>query len=89
MNHSKIDRPAFRFLISSDGEEWSEARSKTYSIEDIIDYLKSCQEEPQLDTKVRFTIRENGELHVSTFNDEIGGEIEVSFDDLKEGSVGE
>lgn len=85
-----VDRSAFRDLQLSDGETWSEAQSKTYMINEIIDYLKSCQEEPQLDTKVVFTIRGNGELRLSTFNDNLAGEIEASgFTAIEEGSVEE
>lgn len=82
-----VDRSAFRELQSSNGETWCEARSKTYMISEIIDYLKSCQEEPQLDTKVMFTIRGNGELRLTTINDNFVAEIEASgFTAIEEGN---
>lgn len=57
---------------------WHEVRSKPYSLKEIADYLQACQEEPQKDTAVYFTIKDGGELTITTYNDTQAGEIEGS-----------
>ena len=73
-------------LQDSSGRTWQEVSSKLYSLKEIADYLQDCMEEPQKDTAVFFTIRDGGELIITTRNEDIAGEIEGSgFTELQEG----
>lgn len=70
----------FDDIYNSDGEKlYHRAKSKTYSLKEISDYLLACMSEPQNDTKISFEIRDDGEIYISTSNDELAGEIEASF----------
>lgn len=69
----------FEDMYRSDGTSYHRAESKTYRLKDIADYLQDCMQVPQKDTKVRFEIREDGEVYISTFAEEYVGEIEASF----------
>lgn len=63
-----------------------EISSKLYSLKEIADYLQNCIEEPQKDTAVFFTIKDGGELTITTSNEDIAGEIEASgFTELQKG----
>ena len=65
-----------------------EISSKLYSLKEIADYLQSCIEEPQKDTAVFFTIKDSGELIITTSNEDIAGEIEGSgFTELQKGAA--
>jgi len=65
-----------------------EISSKLYSLKEIADYLQSCIEEPQKDTAVFFTIKDGGELAITTSNEDIAGEIEASgFTELQKGAA--
>lgn len=65
-------------LHNSTGAEWREVRSKTYSLKEIAEYLADCMQDPQNDTSVYFTIREGGDLYISTSNDEVPCEVRAS-----------
>lgn len=65
-------------LESSGGERWREVESKRYDLKEIIDYLQDCIEAPQFDTRVSFTIREGGDLYITTSNEVLDGDIEAS-----------
>ena len=75
---------AFNELRDETGT-WKQAESKVYDLAEIIAYLQDCTEEPQNDTKVYFTIRETGDLYISTYNDDLPGEIEGSGFPLAKG----
>ena len=71
-------------LHDSSGRTWQEVNSKLYSLKEIADYLQDCMEEK--DTNVFFTIRDGGELVITTSNEDIIVEIEASgFTELQEG----
>ena len=69
----------FEDITTSTGESYKIAQSKTYSLEDIANYLNACMSEPQRDTKISFEIRDDGEIHIQTFNDSLAGEIDATF----------
>ncbi len=69
----------FEDMYRSDGTSYHRAESKTYRLKDIADYLRNCMQAPQKDTKVRFEIRDDGEVYISTFKEEYVGEKEASF----------
>ncbi len=70
----------FEDICNSKGEKmYHRAQSKTYSLKEISDYLNECMKDPQNDKKVRFEIRDDGEVYISTFNDDLDGEVEASF----------
>lgn len=72
-------------LQNNSGQTWQEVSSKLYSLKEIADYLQNCIEEPQKDTAVFFTIKDGGELTITTSNEDIAGEIEASgFTELQE-----
>ena len=72
-------------LKNSSGETWQEVSSKLYSLKEIADDLQNCMEEPQKDTAVYFTIRDGGNLAITTRNEELAGEIEAcGFTELQE-----
>lgn len=72
-------------LQNNSGQTWQEVSSKLYSLKEIADYLQNCIEEPQKDTAVYFTIKDGGELAITTSNEDIAGEIEASgFTELQE-----
>lgn len=72
-------------LQNNSGQTWQEVSSKLYSLKEIADYLQNCIEEPQKDTAVFFTIKDGGELAITTSNEDIAGEIEASgFTELQE-----
>ena len=54
------------------------AESKIYNLQEIIDYLEQCTEEPQYDTHVHFEIRESGDLYIITGNDKEPAEVKAS-----------
>lgn len=68
---------AFGSYYTSDGEAFNAARSKTYDLRAIADYLRDCMGGPQNDTKVTFEVRGDGSLRISTSNDEEPAEIEA------------
>lgn len=63
-------------LQDSTGRTWQEVRSHTYSLAEIVDYLKECQAPPQNDTEVYFTILDSGELTITTGIEYSAGMIE-------------
>ena len=78
----------FDDIYNSAGEKlYHRAQSKTYSLKEISDYLLECMEEPQNDTKISFEIRDDGEVYISTSNDELAAEIEASFTAIEEREV--
>lgn len=62
-------------MRNSNGEKWQEVSSKTYKLQEIAEYLAECLKEPQNDTTVFFSIRENGDLYIYTGNETISGQI--------------
>ena len=73
-------------LHDSKGRKWQEVNSKAYSLKDVVKYLENCMEAPQNDTAVRFTIRDDGEIVIRTYNEDLEGEAEGSgFTAIQEG----
>ena len=72
-------------LCTSSGEAWREVSSKVYSLQDIIDYLQECKAAPQEDTQVYFTIKDSGDLYISTMREDMPAEIEGSgFNEIQD-----
>ena len=51
------------FTNSATGSAWTEVQSKLYVLTDILDYLKSCEDEEEF---IRFAINEDGALKIIT-----------------------
>ncbi len=62
-------------VYDTTGAEWREVRSKTYSLEEIAEYLAECMAE---DIRVYFTIREGGELYINTRSEDEPGEVSAN-----------